>query len=62
MSKGTFSTEKKGEAYLVVHANGNVHGRHKTEGEAKVHAQQLDKQYAEARDMASARITPKPTE
>ena len=59
-----FIVEKRGETFLVVNdTSKQVRGRHKTEGDAKVHASNLQRTHEQGIEMVSARMTdPKPTE
>lgn len=58
-----FIVEKKGESFMVVNdTTKDVRGLHKTEGDAKVHAQQLQRTHNAGVEMASGRITEKKDE
>lgn len=54
-----FTVEKKGEKFLVVNGTTkSVRGVHKTPGDAKQHAKELQVQHDKGVQMASARLTP----
>lgn len=54
-----FIIEKKGEKYLVVNdTTKDVRGVHKTPGEAKVHAKELQTKFNNGVTSVSSRITP----
>lgn len=54
-----FIIEKKGEKYLVVNdTTKDVRGVHKTPGEAKVHAKELQQKFDNGVSSVSSRITP----
>lgn len=58
-----FKVEQKGQFYLVVNeTTGNVKGRFKTEGEAKVQRERLQDEHNAGIEAVSARITPPPPE
>lgn len=55
-----FNVEKKGELFMVVNdTTGDVKGRFKTEGEAKLAARNLQREHTQGVEMVSARLTPK---
>lgn len=52
-----FVVEKKGQTFLVVNQDTTyVKGRYKTEGEAKLHAEKLQKEHNDGIKMASAKL------
>lgn len=54
-----FETQKKGEQFLVVNkSTGDVRGRAKTEGEANLLRDRLQKEHNDGVEQASARLTP----
>lgn len=58
-----FKVEQKGQMFLVVNeTTGNVKGRFKEEGEAKVHCERLQQNHNDGLEQVSARVTPKKEE
>lgn len=54
-----FIIEQRGETYMVVNdTTGDVRGRHKTKGDAEIHAQSLQKTHDVGIQSVSHRITP----
>lgn len=54
-----FIIEQRGETHMVVNdTTGEVRGRHKTKGDAEIHAQQLQKVHDQTIQSVSHRITP----
>lgn len=55
----SFKVEKKGERFMVVNeSTGYVKGRFKTEGEAKIYRDRIQKDHDTALDQVSSRLTP----
>ena len=55
----SFKVEQKGTQFLVLNGStGDVRGRFKTEGEAKVHQERLQKEHNDGIEQVSARTTP----
>lgn len=53
-----FSTEQKGQTFLVVSSLGDVRGRFKTKGEADVHAKRLQQQHNDGIERVSGSTKP----
>lgn len=54
-----FGVEQKGQMFLVVNeSTGEVRGRFKTEGEAKVYRDRIQRQHNDGVEQASGRLTP----
>lgn len=54
-----FKVEPKGQMFLVVNeSTGDVRGRFKSEGEAKVHRDRLQGKHNDGIEQVSARVTP----
>ncbi len=55
-----FGVEQKGQMFLVVNeSTGDVRGRFKSEGEAKVYRERLQRDHNAGIEAVSARVTPK---